>query len=152
MRDLPFVLGCAFAIVCLLLPAAWHVRSKNSGTLLYLAWSLTGNLVYFVNAIVWAGNIENPAPIWCDIGMLPVSPPAQPRPKMTPKKKKTPLASKLVIGLAVGLPCASLCIQRRLYAISCVRSVSASPAEVNKVAFRSRYYFDYFLENANPYY
>ena len=67
MRELPFTLACGFAIICLLLPAAWHVRSKNSGTLLYLAWSLTGNLIYLVNAIVWAGNIDNPAPIWCDI-------------------------------------------------------------------------------------
>jgi pheromone a factor receptor len=67
MRELPFIVGCASAIVCLLLPAAWHVRSKNSGTLLYLAWSLIGNLIYFVNSIAWAGNIGNPAPIWCDI-------------------------------------------------------------------------------------
>jgi pheromone a factor receptor len=67
MQELSFIVACAFAILCLVLPAAWHIRSKNSGTLLYLAWSLTGNLIYFVNAIVWAGNIGNPAPIWCDI-------------------------------------------------------------------------------------
>ncbi|KIM26532.1 hypothetical protein M408DRAFT_330503 [Serendipita vermifera MAFF 305830] len=104
MRELPFTVACGFAILCLLLPAAWHIRSRNSGTLLYLAWSLTGNIIYFVNSIVWAENIRNPAPIWCDI------------------------SSKLIVGLGVGLPCASLCIQRRLYTVSRVRSVSENPA------------------------
>lgn len=70
MRELPFIIACGFATVLLLLPAPWHIRSKNSGTLLYIFWSLTGNVIYFVNAIVWNGNIRNPAPIWCDIGQF----------------------------------------------------------------------------------
>lgn len=70
MRELPFITACAFAIVMLLVPAAWHVRSRNSGIILYIAWSLTGNVIYFVNSIIWAGNLRNPSPIWCDICMF----------------------------------------------------------------------------------
>ncbi|KAG8817753.1 a-factor receptor [Serendipita sp. 400] len=103
MRELAFTIGCAFAILLLLLPSPWHIRSKNPGTLLYIAWSLTANVIYFVNSIVWRGNIRNPAPVWCDI------------------------ATKLIIGLSVGLPCASLCIQRRLYLVS-----RASPLHTEK--------------------
>lgn len=96
MRELPFTLGCGLAIICLLLPAAWHIRSKNSGTLLYLTWSLTGNLIYFVNAIVWAENIDNPAPIWCDI-CEPPNPASISRTQLTLKKH---LNSSLVFRLA----------------------------------------------------
>ncbi|PVF96424.1 STE3-like pheromone receptor [Serendipita vermifera] len=105
MRELPFVMGCAVAMILLLLPAAWHIRSRNSGTIIYIGWSLVGNLIYFVNSIVWAGNLRNPAPVWCDI------------------------STKIIVGLTVGLPCASLCIQRRLYLVSRVSSTSSTPEQ-----------------------
>ncbi|KAG8809463.1 a-factor receptor, partial [Serendipita sp. 399] len=118
MRELAFTLGCALAILCLLLPfpslIPLPLRSKsrnrhppNPGTLLYFAWSLTGNLIYLVHSIVWNGNIRNPSPIWCDI------------------------ATKLIIGLSVGLPCASLCIQRRLYLVSRVNPTNIHTEKVH---------------------
>jgi hypothetical protein len=68
MRELPFILACGFAILMLTLSSPWHIRNKNTGSLLYIFWSFTGNLIYFVDAIVWSENIRNPAPVWCDIG------------------------------------------------------------------------------------
>ncbi|QRV93349.1 STE3-type pheromone receptor [Ceratobasidium sp. AG-Ba] len=47
-----------------------------------------------VNSIIWAGNTDDIAPIWCDI------------------------SSRLIVGLSVGIPASSLCIQRRLYHIA----------------------------------
>lgn len=68
MRQLAFAVACGLAVGLLLLAAPWHVKSRNSGTILYIGWALVGNLIFLVNAIVWNGNISNPAPIWCDIG------------------------------------------------------------------------------------
>jgi len=129
MRELPFITACALAIVMLLLPATWHVRSRNSGIILYVAWSLTGNIIYFVNSIIWAGNLRNPSPIWCDICMF-----KKPRVSAVWLKRRFS-AAKLIVGLTVGLPCASLCIQRRLYLLSRVRPASFSPADVSPFSF-----------------
>ncbi|KIM26530.1 hypothetical protein M408DRAFT_72477 [Serendipita vermifera MAFF 305830] len=100
MRELAFAVACGLAVGLLVTSAPWHVKSRNSGTLLYIGWALVGNLIFLVNTVVWNGNISNPAPIWCDI------------------------ATKLIIGLNVAMPCVSLCIQRRLYHISRISQVS----------------------------
>jgi pheromone a factor receptor len=68
MRELAFAVACGLALLLLILPAPWHIKSRNSGTLLYIGWAFIGNLTYLVNAIVWNGNLLNPAPVWCDIG------------------------------------------------------------------------------------
>jgi len=39
-------------------------------------------------------------------------------------------ASKIIIGFSVAIPAASLCINRRLYCIAAVRSVTRTKAEV----------------------
>lgn len=105
MAETPFIVACFFAIIMLILPAAWHIRARNASTLLYIFWSLVGNVIYFVNSLVWRGNIRNPAPVWCDI------------------------STKLVVGLSVGLPSASLCIQRRLYNASRLSTASGSASD-----------------------
>jgi pheromone a factor receptor len=53
-----------------------------------------------INAIIWDGNIVNWAPVWCDI------------------------TTKWMIGIVVGIPAASLCINRRLYNIATIQSVT----------------------------
>lgn len=67
MRDPIFTALCALAIVLLLLPLPWHLKARNTGTLLYVGWTILGNIVFLVNSIVWSGNLNNPAPVWCDI-------------------------------------------------------------------------------------
>ncbi|KAG8835259.1 a-factor receptor [Serendipita sp. 399] len=105
MRELPFVVACGLSLALLILPAPWHIKARNSGTLIFIFWAFLGNLIYLVNAIVWSNNVRNPAPVWCDI------------------------SSKLYIGFNVALPCASLCIQRRLYKITRVSNVTLTTTQ-----------------------
>lgn len=101
-----FTVMTALGMFLVLLPLPWHWQARNFGTLLYIAWTFIGNLIYFVNSIVWRGNMANPSPIWCDI------------------------STKLAIGISIAYPACALCINRRLYNIATSRHVSSSPSEV----------------------
>ncbi|KAM6493088.1 Pheromone A receptor domain containing protein [Amanita muscaria] len=99
-----------FAFIGFLLvtiPFPWHLEAWNTGTCLYMAWTGIACLIQFINSIVWNGNAYNPAPLaaWCDI------------------------STRIMIGTTVAIPAASLCINRRLYHIACVKSVTHSRAE-----------------------
>ncbi|KAL4259943.1 G-protein coupled receptor 4 family protein [Pleurotus pulmonarius] len=95
------LLGFIFALI----PLPWHLQAWNSGTCLYMIWTAIGCLVYFVNSIVWHNNAIDWAPLWCDI------------------------STRLIVGLSVAIPAASLCINRRLYKIASVQTVSISRGE-----------------------
>ncbi|KAH6890865.1 pheromone A receptor-domain-containing protein [Coprinopsis sp. MPI-PUGE-AT-0042] len=82
------------------LPLPWHLQAWNSGTCAYMVWTGTGCLILFINSLVWAGNISNPAPIWCDI------------------------SSKIILGAGIAIPASILCISRRLYTIASSTTVS----------------------------
>ncbi|KAJ2937036.1 hypothetical protein H1R20_g62, partial [Candolleomyces eurysporus] len=87
------------ACFLVLIPMPWHLEAWNTGTVLYMSWTATSLLNFFINSIIWNGNFKNWAPVWCDI------------------------SSKLIIGVSFGIPCASLCINRRLYYIASVQTV-----------------------------
>ncbi|KAG8754733.1 a-factor receptor [Ceratobasidium sp. 428] len=103
MRDLAFPVLCALGLVLCAVPLPWHWEARNTGTLLYLGWTITGCLVFMTNSIVWAGNTEDVAPVWCDI------------------------SSRIIIGLSVGLPATSLCVQRRLHRVATYDKASGFP-------------------------
>ncbi|KAG8720620.1 a-factor receptor [Ceratobasidium sp. 394] len=106
MRDPVFPVFCALAIVLCILPLPKFWKARNVGALLYIGWTEVGCIIYFVNSLVWAGNLRNPAPVWCDI------------------------STKLIIGLSVGITASSLCINRHLYYITTVhKRGSISPSE-----------------------
>ncbi|KAG6906375.1 hypothetical protein DXG01_014248 [Tephrocybe rancida] len=65
-----------------------------------MMWAALACLNQFVNSVVWHNNALNPAPIWCEISI------------------------RIMMGASVGLPAASLCINRRLYHIACGQNVS----------------------------
>ncbi|KAJ1301902.1 hypothetical protein OPQ81_000742 [Rhizoctonia solani] len=88
------------AIILALLPISWHWQAKNTGTLLYIGWSVLANLNLMINTIIWRGTWEDLAPTWCTI------------------------SAKIIIGQSVGLVAASLCINRKLYKIATIQSVS----------------------------
>ncbi|KAH6914112.1 pheromone A receptor-domain-containing protein [Coprinopsis sp. MPI-PUGE-AT-0042] len=92
-------------LLLVLLPLPWHLEAWNTGTILYIAWTSLSLLNYFINSIVWSDNVINWAPVWCDI------------------------SSKLIIGASVGIPCAALCINRRLYHIGRMQVVTKSKAD-----------------------
>lgn len=67
-----------------------------------MVWTATACLNQFVNSVIWHGNVIDRAPVWCDI------------------------STRLMIGIAVAIPSASLCINRRLYKIASVQIVSVT--------------------------
>ncbi|KAJ8589294.1 fungal pheromone STE3G-protein-coupled receptor, partial [Rhizopogon salebrosus TDB-379] len=95
----------SFLGACLLLiPLPWHFQAFNSGTCLYMIWTALGLLNLSINSIVWRSTAINYAPVWCDI------------------------SSRLIIGVAVAIPAASLCINRRLYKIATIANVTTTRA------------------------
>ncbi|KAH9911222.1 pheromone A receptor-domain-containing protein [Fomitopsis serialis] len=91
--------------VLALIPVPWHLQSWNSGTCYYMIWTALGCLNQFVNSVVWANTALNVAPIWCEISI------------------------RITIGASVGIPAASMCINRRLYKIARVHAVAVTRAE-----------------------
>ncbi|KAI6027110.1 pheromone A receptor-domain-containing protein [Pisolithus marmoratus] len=101
-----FFSACAFiGFVLCAIPLPWHLKARNTGTCLYMIWAGLACLMLFINSVVWNSTVINKAPIWCDI------------------------SSKFIIGSAVALPAASLCINRHLYHIVSVDSVTRTRAE-----------------------
>jgi pheromone a factor receptor len=72
---------------------------------MYMIWTAVGLLNQFINSIVWDGNAINWSPTWCDI------------------------SARIIIGVSVALPCSSLCINRRLYHIASVSTVTVTREE-----------------------
>jgi hypothetical protein len=68
-------------------------------------WVGLGCLNQFINSVVWNNTVIDKAPVWCDI------------------------STRLTVGINVAVPAASLCINRRLYHIASVKSVTISRAE-----------------------
>jgi pheromone a factor receptor len=97
-----FIVFAFLSFILVSIPLPWHLEAWNTGTCLVIFWTGTGSLIMSINAIIWDGNTVNWAPIWCDI------------------------TTRLMTGLAVGIPAASLCINRRLYTIASIRSVTFS--------------------------
>ena len=54
--------------VVVLIPFSWHLQASNIGTCAYMFWVSFACLIEFVNSLVWAGNLDNNIPVWCDIG------------------------------------------------------------------------------------
>ncbi|KAJ6484726.1 fungal pheromone STE3G-protein-coupled receptor, partial [Mycena sanguinolenta] len=72
----------------------WQVERWNVGTLWYIFWISLSCITQYFNSVVWAGNTNNSAPAWCEISI------------------------RVAMGTSVGIPAASMCINRRLYEIA----------------------------------
>ncbi|KAF7293020.1 Argonaute-like protein [Mycena indigotica] len=87
------------------IPLPWHLEAWNVGTCLYMIWTGLACLVLFINSIVWHNNVIDWSPTWCDI------------------------STHFMNGFNLAIPATSLCINRRLYQIASVRSVTRTHAE-----------------------
>ncbi|KAH7882764.1 pheromone A receptor-domain-containing protein [Phlebopus sp. FC_14] len=104
--DYPVYPVFAFSgFVLSLIPLPWHLQAWNSGTCYYMIWTALACLNQFINSIVWHRSAINYAPVWCDISI------------------------RIMLGASVGIPAASLCINRRLYNIAKVQAVTITRAE-----------------------
>jgi len=63
--ELPVIAFLAAFLVLIPLPLHW--RARNIATLALIFWLFITDVIYGVNAIVWAGNVGDHIPIWCDI-------------------------------------------------------------------------------------
>ncbi|KAI0789239.1 STE3-like pheromone receptor [Abortiporus biennis] len=110
----PYPLFSVFSFlgfVVALIPFPWHLQAWNAGTCMYMLWTAFASLIQFVNSILWHGNADIKATVWCDI------------------------ATKFIIGAGVGIPASSLCINRRLYKIATVQAVTISRRERQRAIF-----------------
>ncbi|KAJ7156352.1 fungal pheromone STE3G-protein-coupled receptor, partial [Mycena filopes] len=108
MSDVLYPLFSVFTFlgfVLVLIPLPWHFRTWNSGTCFLMMWSALACLNQFVNSVVWANDAINRAPGWCDISI------------------------RVTLAASVGIPAASLCINRRLYQITRAKTETMSAAE-----------------------
>jgi len=115
----PFLPFFAFlAAVLVIIPFPWHWRARNVATMALMFWLCIVNIIFGVNAIVWAGNVNNPIPVWCDISTWSfVS-----FTKSILNALQT--ATKIAVGASYALPLATLCICKHLEMVSSSRKVS----------------------------
>ncbi|KAJ7759959.1 fungal pheromone STE3G-protein-coupled receptor [Mycena metata] len=113
MFDVLYPLFSVFAFlgfVLALIPLPWHLQAWNSGTCFYMVWAALACLNQFANSVVWRDDTIDRAPVWCDLSI------------------------RITMAASVGIPAASLCINRRLYQIASVKTVSITGAEKRRSA------------------
>ncbi|KAF9441475.1 fungal pheromone STE3G-protein-coupled receptor [Macrolepiota fuliginosa MF-IS2] len=96
--ELPVFAFLAAFLVLVPLPSHW--RARNVATLAIIAWLFAVDIVYGINAIIWADSFHNVAPIWCDI------------------------ATKIIVGASYALPISTMCICKHLERVSSSRKAS----------------------------
>ncbi|KAJ6457690.1 putative fungal pheromone GPCR, STE3-type [Mycena sanguinolenta] len=82
------------AAALVLVPLPGHWRAQNIATLSIIAWLFVLNLSYAINALIWAGNANIVALMWCDI------------------------VTKIKIGATVALPSSCLSLGLQLHGIA----------------------------------
>ncbi|KAJ7622027.1 pheromone B alpha 1 receptor [Roridomyces roridus] len=96
------------AFLISVIPLPWHLEAWNVGTCMFMLWSGFANLVLFIDSIIWNGNMIDWSPTWCDI------------------------STHFLNGFNLAIPACSLCINRRLYQIASVRTVTKSRSAKRK--------------------
>lgn len=54
-------------LLAVLLPLPWHWRARNVATLCLIFWLALADLVLFINTLIWADNVLDVSPVWCDM-------------------------------------------------------------------------------------
>ncbi|VDB95391.1 unnamed protein product [Peniophora sp. CBMAI 1063] len=103
--SLVFPVFSFLGFVLCLIPLPWHLHAWNSGTCYYMIWTAIACLNQFINSIIWHGNVLDVAPAWCEI------------------------STRVFLAAVIGIPASCLCINRRLYTIAHMQSVSVSHKE-----------------------
>lgn len=105
------------AAVLVLVPLPWHWQARNTATLSIITWLFVADVIFGVNSLIWAGNVKDITPIWCDISELLAA--FYVIPSVNPFS-----GSKITVGASYALPLATLCICKHLEAVSSSRNVS----------------------------
>ncbi|TFY82430.1 hypothetical protein EWM64_g1589 [Hericium alpestre] len=99
MHHPEFPVVTLISALALFFPLPWHLRAGNVAMVAMVFWLFWANIIYFVDSIVWAGNVNIVAVAWCDI------------------------TTKVIIGANVALPAACLAVCVHLEQLASVRSV-----------------------------
>lgn len=99
-----------------------------------ILWLLGYNFVHGINALVWSGNVDIHARVWCDIGeilcffllLLLIN--------------NLSIVTNFMLGANVALPAAFLCVSRQLELLSSTRTIPCHPTVV-----RNWLIFDVFM-------
>ncbi|KAI0318549.1 pheromone A receptor-domain-containing protein [Amylostereum chailletii] len=91
----------AFLVLLSLLSLSMR-QSWNTGVWMLGVWLFLAGIINGVDTIVWADNVRDVAPVWCDI------------------------ATHINVAAAIGIPACSLVITHRLYKIIHQRKLEAS--------------------------
>ncbi|KAI0078456.1 fungal pheromone STE3G-protein-coupled receptor [Panus rudis PR-1116 ss-1] len=100
--------AAVIAAILVLAPLPSHWRARNVATLSLIAWFFVMNLIYGVNALVWARNSAPRIVVWCDI------------------------TTKLSIGASTAIPAAAMCICKYLEQAASGRMVRLTHADHRK--------------------
>ncbi|KAF8206771.1 B alpha pheromone receptor, partial [Mycena galopus ATCC 62051] len=117
-----FSIFALLGFILSLVPLYCQLEAWNVGTIWYIFWVVMSCFTQYFNSVVWADNTAVSAPAWCEISI------------------------RIGMAVSVGLPAASLCINRRLYAIA--RMPPA--AVVNKPMTRRAIIEDSFISGLFP--
>lgn len=116
------------AFVLTLIPLL-HVsrRPWNAGVFVFALWLSLICLSTAINTIVWSNDVEDRAPVWCDIC----------KPCIIfycyhARLKYWLKATHLSMLVNTGIPACSLIITRRLYKVTRLQSVISSKSHVRK--------------------
>ena len=56
-----------FGSILVLIPLPWHLQAWNSGTCYFIFWTCVACLNQFLNSVVWASDMVDRAPWFCEI-------------------------------------------------------------------------------------
>ena len=106
-----------FSAFLVLVPLPSHWRARNVATLALIFWLFFADFIYGVNSILWAGNVLDHAPVWCDISMYSCF-------FSLHESYSISLGTKFITGVSFALPLCTLCICKHLEMVSSSRRTS----------------------------
>ncbi|KAF8439985.1 GPCR fungal pheromone mating factor [Boletus edulis BED1] len=94
-----------------LAPLIWYFRARNIAAVAIGMWLSVTNLTYAIDALVWAGDADIRASVWCDI------------------------STSLITGSHIALPAACLSICVHLERLACFCQTSTPQAKRRRITF-----------------
>lgn len=55
------------AIVLMVLPSWWHIKSRNVNMLMFIFWEFISVLMCAINSLIYYDTVEIDHPVWCDV-------------------------------------------------------------------------------------
>ncbi|KIJ05504.1 hypothetical protein PAXINDRAFT_93390 [Paxillus involutus ATCC 200175] len=94
-----------------LIPLVWYLRARNIAAVAIGVWLSVANIIYTVDALIWAGDSDFKAPVWCDI------------------------STSFITGSRIALPAACLCICIHLERLASFCQTSTPVATRRRILF-----------------